>query len=157
MLLAVAARVPAYAAYELVNEQIACTTDSAEWGLFFNPADTPSLGIRPTGTVFSKITNFFKDATTYDVVYYANTSIYEITVHYSGQGRAKAIIQSPNGASAGTPLLTPVVWSEDMGSFSSVTATDVLGNAVPLTVSGSNVSFPLSQVVGPVIVQLPRG
>jgi hypothetical protein len=155
MLLAVAGKVPAYAAYELVNEGIACSADSAEWGLFFSPTDTSPLGIRPTGVAFSRITKLFKDATTYDVVYYPETSIYEITIRYSGRGPAKAVIQSPNDASSGTPLLAPVIWSEDMGSFGSVTATDVLGNAVPLTVSGSSVSFPLSQIDGPVIVQLP--
>ena len=39
-----------------------------------------------------------------------------------------------------------------MGSLSSATATDLLGNSVSLTTNGSMVSVPLSPSVGPVIL-----
>lgn len=156
MLQAVVLQLPIFAWYELVNgdtEANCAASDQVTFGLLTSPNDSPALALKPAGTAFKSVTDCFASAVTYDVQFYPALNVYEITVH-KASSRCKAIWYAVGGHTVGTLAAAPFTWSENMGSFSSASAADVLGNAVTLGVSGSNVSLSLSESVGPVIVTL---
>lgn len=157
MLQAVALQLPIFAWYELVNDDTeanCAASDQKTFGLITSPNDSPALSLKPSGTAFKNVAACFANAVTYDVQWYPDVNVYEVTVH-KASSRCKAIWYSVPGDTVGTLAAASFNWSENMGSFSSATATDTLGNTVTLNINGSQVSLPPpSETTGPILVTI---
>lgn len=160
MLNAVLLGLPVYTQYDLVNDGTTCVTEQT-WGLFKNPSDTPSLGIRPAGTAFQNVAKVCAGSTdanylnyTYDVLYYPGQATYEWIVHKTN-GTCRAVwFQNtfPYGtAAAATGASLP--YSEKVGNTTILSAIDLLGNSVACSVSAGVLSCPaLNETTGPLII-----
>jgi hypothetical protein len=152
MLTSVALFVPYFTEYDLIDDGTSYSaTDQNTFGMFYNGSASSGnpvtgatpYGIKPQGTAFQSVTGCTAGTTSYNLSYNTSNNVETETFNKSG-GACLAIFtwDASNTKS----------YSANIGTFSSVTCKDVLGNSVSCTYSGGNLSVSVSASVGPVIV-----
>lgn len=152
MLTSVALFTPYFTEYDLVDDGTSYSaSDQNTFGMFYsgsassgNPVTgATAFGIKPQGTAFKSVTGCTAGTTTFTLSY--NTSNNVETETFNKSSGACLAIFTWDASSTKS-------YSANIGTFSSVTCADTLGNSVSCTYTSGNLSMSVSAAVGPVIV-----
>lgn len=160
MLTSVALFTPYFTEYDLVDDGTSYSaSDQNTFGLFLSasasignpvtpliacaPTSTCPFGMKPQGTAFKSVTGCTAGTTTFTLSY--NTSNNVETETFNKSSGACLAIFTWDASSTKS-------YSANIGTFSSVTCADTLGNSVSCTYTSGNLSMSVSAAVGPVIV-----
>lgn len=139
MIASIRAGLQSHVHYDLCDDGPNKVDDEETYGLFDD-----NFNIKPTGTAFSAITAAKSGATTYSVDALTGCETTVITFNKSGSKTLVLVAE-----------VTNLNFVHDIGSHSSVSARDVLGNVVPVqVVSGNVVKIPVSEATSPIIVNI---
>lgn len=140
-----------FAVYDIVDDGTNyVSSDQNSFGLFFNGSASSgspitgasAYGIKPAGTAFKSVTGAMAAASSYSISYdIANSAPTVAFVNSLGTNFA---IWTTDASSSKS-------WSKAIGSFSSVTCKDLIGNTVTCPYSAGNLSATLSTSTGPII------
>ena len=132
---AVISQVKQVVIYDLIDDGPDAGQES-NFGLF-----SFGLDILPAGTAFGSVAAFLKGCLTVDAGKIAKKTIWELGCHVADG--ARYMVWCEHGAYR---------WIQKEGSISAASATDVFGNAVPVTLTGTGASFDIVDTSGPVIL-----
>lgn len=151
MLTSVALFLPYFTEYDLIDDGVDYGFDQDTFGLFYNGSASSGspvtgatpYGIKPQGTAFKSVTGCTVGATSFSLSYNVANNVETETFNKSG-GACLAIFTWDASSTKS--------YSASIGTFSSVTCKDVLGNAVSCTYSGGTLTIPsVSVAAGPVL------
>lgn len=133
-----------FVVYDQVCDGTDPTDHESNFGLFAYVFKTGSTyNILPAGTAYQKFIAAIANCVTYSVTQNSSQTVYEITVTKAAS-RTKIIWGYGMQAT----------YTENVGAFSAMTATDVLGNALTIPTVGNVVTLSVGDALSPVIINL---